>query len=177
MRASASSSTREGDDLAHDIELALEQGLIFEPAPLPDEHLSVVRLGRLYGIAEAGGIDGHIAPAQKNLSFVGNGLLDDGTHDLAAFLVARKEHGADAILTIVGQGETEAAGFSGQEFMRNLHEHAAAVAGLRVCAERRRVIEVQKDFEPFSMMSCDFTLSSFATKPTPQASFSNNEGS
>ena len=86
------------DDLAQDIDAPLERVLIGDSRAAADEDLAMDGLGRLDAFAESRGIDRHVAPAEKELAFVGDDFLDDPFDDLAAFEIARQEQGADRIM-------------------------------------------------------------------------------
>ena len=67
--------------------------------------------------------------------------------DFAAFGIARQEQGADRIMAGRRQRETEPCRLFLEETMRDLDEHAAAVAGLRIGTDRAAVIEIEQNFE------------------------------
>ena len=96
------------------------------------------RLDRLDALAEAGVVDGNVAPADQRLALGGDDLLDD-LLDLGARLrVARHEELADRVMAGLGQRHAELGAFGGEEAVRNLRQHAAAVAERRVGARSRR---------------------------------------
>ena len=112
-----------------------------------DEHLALHRLDRLDALAEVGIVDGHVAPADQRLPFGGDRLLDDRL-DLGARLgVARHEELADGVMAGLGQGEAELGAFLGEEAVRDLGQHAAAVAERRVGAGRAAMVEVDQDLQ------------------------------
>ena len=135
------------DHLAQDEQAALERVLIGDARAAPDEHLTMRRLGRLHGFAETGGIDRHIAPAEETLTFLDNHLLDDVLDQFPPAGVARQEQRAGGVIAGLGQFEAQALRLSGQESMRRLDQHAAAVAGLRVRPDGAAMIEIEQDFE------------------------------
>ena len=134
-----------GDDLAQDVELALEARLVLDVTPAADEHLHVARLGLDHRLAEAGIVGRHVAPAE-NLQALGLGrALDHGLAIDALRLVPRHEHMADGVVTGLGQGDAQRCGHHFQEFVRHLHEHARTVAGKRVGADRAAMGQIFED--------------------------------
>ena len=135
------------DHLAQQEQLALECFLISRGGATLDEDLPVHGLGRLDALAKTRRIDRYIAPAQKDLAFGGNHILDDFLDNGAPFGVARQEQGTDSVIALGGEREAEPLRRAAQEAVGNLHQHAAAVARLRVRADGAAMVEVQKNFE------------------------------
>ncbi len=65
----------------------------------------------------------------------------------AQALVLRQEDVADGIAPLRGQREAELAALVFQEVVRDLHQHAGAVAGQGVGADGATVLEVFEDLE------------------------------
>ena len=135
------------DHLAQQEQLALKGFLVGRADATTDENLLVHGLGRLDALAQTRRIDRHIAPAQKQLAFGGDHVLDDLLDNGAAFDIARQEQGTDGIISLGGKGKAKPLRLVTQEAVGDLHQHAAAVASLGVRADRTAMIEVQEDFE------------------------------
>ncbi len=133
------------DDLARGEEAPLESVLVRDRGRAPDEDLTVERLGLLDADPEVLGVHGHVAPAELRQTLVGENLCDDILDDLASFLVLGQEEHADAVMARLGQGETEGLAFSLEKGVRDLGENAAAVAHLRIGADRTAMVEILKD--------------------------------
>ena len=133
--------------LAHNIKAALEVILILISLSHTNKILRVAGLGWLDALAKARGIDRDIAPAQKHLAFVGNGLFYNVFHNLAAIRVARQKDCANGILAFRRQRDTGARHLLAQKPIRNLNEHAAAVTGLGIRTHSTAVVKVQQNFE------------------------------
>ncbi len=131
--------------LADDEQLALERVGVGVVVAALDENLADHRLDGLDTFAQARSIDRHVAPAQKDLALVGDGL---GQHLLAGFpglAAARQEHHADAIIPRLRQVETGAR--LPEEGVGDLHQDPGAVAGQRVRADGAPVIQVDEDLQ------------------------------
>ena len=61
--------------------------------------------------------------------------------------VARHEELADGVMAGLGQREAELGAFLGEEAVRNLRQHAAAVAERRVRAGRAAMVEIDEDLQ------------------------------
>jgi hypothetical protein len=115
-----------------------------------DEHLAVERLGDgdLGGVRQLGIVDRHVAPAEQHLALVGDALGDELFHVGAQRGVLRHEDVADRIFARGGQGEAQPLCLADEELVRDLHQHAGAVAHLRVGADGATMGEVVEDPEP-----------------------------
>ena len=126
----------------------VEPGLIFlvvrNVGRAADEHLAMERLGRddLRRLRQRRIVDRHIAEAEQRQAFglrrFGDDVLDMG----AKCCVLRHEPVADAVLA--GRRQFDALGrhFLAQEPVRNLHQHAGAVADQRIGADGAAMGEV-----------------------------------
>ena len=112
-----------------------------------DENLPADRLGRLDAFAKTGGVDRRVAPAEKDLPLVGDHLFDNVFDDLTSVRIARQKQRADGVFARLGQDKAEFACFPGEKGMWNLHQHAAAIAGLGVRANRAAMIEIEQDLK------------------------------
>ena len=102
------------NDLAHDVELALEIVVVGDAGAAADEHLAVIGLGDgdLGGVRQLAVVDRHVAPAEQHLALVGDALGDDLLHVVALGGVLRHEDVADRVLTRGGQGEAQPLGLA-----------------------------------------------------------------
>ena len=117
-----------GDNLSHNEKATLEIVFAGEVGGAPDKDLPHHRLDRLHPFAKAGIVDGHVAPAEHAEALRRNDLLDDLVNLTARCGAARHEELADRIVTRLRQVEAELGAFGGEERMRDLGQHAAAVA-------------------------------------------------
>jgi hypothetical protein len=115
------------------------------------------RLGRLHALAETGIVDRHVAPAEELAFRLRRSSLDDARDELAALRVARHEQMRRRRIRRASAARSRASSLPREKTVRNLHQHAAAVAGLRVGADRAAMIEIEQDLQALSTMSCDFT--------------------
>ena len=118
-------------------------------------------------------VDRHRAPAEQLQAL----FLDDARpHALAVgaqALVARHEDVADGVAAGRRQREAELLALLLEEVVRDLNEHAGAVAGQRVGAHGAAMLEVLEDACSASeTIWCDLRPFRSAMKPTPQASCS-----
>jgi hypothetical protein len=134
-----------GDDLAQDVELALELVLGLDRRATADDHLHVERLGRLHRLAERRVVVRHLAPAEQRQAFLRDFLRIGIENDLPPFGVVRHEHRADRVVAGLGQHDVELFGFADEELVRDLHQDARAVAGARIGADRAAMFEVAQD--------------------------------
>ena len=135
------------DDLADDEEPALELVLVGYRGITPDEGLHVHGLGRQDAFAEAGIVDGDGTPAEECLALIGDDPLDDAHDVVTALFPAGQEEKADSVVARLGEGEAEAPAILRKEGMRDLDEHAATVAGLRVGAHGAAMVEIVQDLQ------------------------------
>ena len=133
--------------LADDVERTFEGHVVGQRRVAADEHLAHERLAGLGGLAEGGIVRRHRAPAEEGLPL---GLHDalEALLDLAADgRVAREENDAGAILAGRGQREARLLADLGKELVRDLQEHAGAVAGVGFAAGGAAVVEVGQDLQ------------------------------
>ncbi len=134
------------DGLAQDEEPALERVLIAIRGAR-DEDLAGRRLARLDALAKPRGVDRHVAPSEQSAALLGDGLGDDRLDVGAGRLVLGQEHDADGVVAGRRQLEAGLLRLGNEELVRNLHQHAAAVAGLGVGPGGAAMVEVQQDLE------------------------------
>ena len=134
--------------LAHHIQLALE--LIFRHAlAATDKNLLNVRLGSARHAADGGTLDGRIPPAQHGEAFFAHDTLDDAFAQQARVALDRKKRHADAIFAGRRQGEAELGAFAHKERVRDLNEHAGAIAGFRIAAAGAAMCKVDQNLDAF----------------------------
>ena len=136
---------RVGDDLADQVEPALELLAVSHALGAADEDLPVHRLHGLHHLRQAGVVHRHRAPAQELQA-----LLADDAHPHALAmgaqaLVLRHERVADGVVAGLGQLDLELGALLGQEVVRDLDQDAGAVARDRVGAHRAPVLDVAQD--------------------------------
>ena len=130
-------------------------------------------LARDRGVLRKPGIvDGHVAPAEQLLSLRRDDALDDLLVMRAQRLVARHEEEADAVVAGLGQREAERGAFAREEVVRDLHQHAGAVADQRIGADRAAMREVLQDLQTVGDDLVRAPPFRSAMKPTPQESWS-----
>ena len=136
------------DHLADEEDAALEGVLVLGADAAGDEHLTMHRLDRLDPRAEVGIVDGHVAPTDELLPLGDDRLLDEVFHGGARFGIARHEELADCVMSGLRQAEAELLAFLREEDVRDLGQHAAAVAERRVRAGGAAMIEIDQDLQP-----------------------------
>ncbi len=104
-----------------------------------DEQLAEGRHHRQRGGAEAGGVGGHLAPAQDREALLRGELLDPAAGLRDRLVVTRDERGADGVC--VAPGELEVDDLT-EEPVRDLEQDARAVAGVGLGARGSAVLEV-----------------------------------
>ena len=136
-----------GDDLAQDEQLALERVFVDDVRTAADEDLPLNRLDRLHPLAQVRIVDGNVAPADEVVPFGGDGFLDDRLDFGARRRVARHEELSDRVMAGLGQVQAELFAFVREEGVRNLRQHAAAVAERRVGADGAAMVEIDEDLQ------------------------------
>jgi hypothetical protein len=107
----------------------------------------VHRLGRDHGLRKTGIVARDVAPAEKGEPLGLDHAFDDGLAIDALGLIARHEQMADAVMAGLGQGDAEARAGLAQEFMRDLHKNAGAVACERVGSRGAAMGQVFEDLQ------------------------------
>ena len=127
---------------ADHVQLALERQVVAQPRGAAHENLADAGLARLGGVAEAGIVHGHVAPAQDGLAFFLDDRLQPAFAAAALLGVRRQKHHAHAVRAGVGKVESgRGAGF-GQEAMRSLEQDAGAVARAFFAAAGAAVVQI-----------------------------------
>ena len=135
------------DDLADQVELALEIVLARNRLRPADEDLPMHGLGRPHHVGQLGVGDRHRAPAQKFQALLADQPLPDALAVRAQPLVLRHEDMADRVVAGLRQLDVELGAFLDQEVVRDLDEDARAVAGDRVRTHGTAMLEVLEDVE------------------------------
>ena len=135
------------DDLADDVELALELVLVLDRLGPADEDLPVHRLHGLDHLGQARVVDRHRAPAQELQAF----LADDALHTRSHCARSRSSFGMKIWPTAYSPGlrqlDARLCALFGEERVRDLDQDAGAVAHQRVGADGAAMLEVLEDLE------------------------------
>ena len=128
----------------------LEIILVGDAGTPTDEYLPVGRLGDgdLRGVRQAGVVARHIAPTEEGLALFVDDLGDDLLHGRAHRGVLRHEDETDRVSAGGREGEAQTLRFLCEEGVRDLHQHAGAVAHLRVSADGTAMLEVVENLQP-----------------------------
>ena len=139
---------RVGDRLAQHVEAALENLVVGVGLAAPDEQLPCRRLAAQHALAEHRGVHRHVAPAEQREALLGAETGDDGLDLGTRGPILGQEHDADRVAAALGQRETVLARLRGEELVRDLQEHAATIARLRVGPGGASMVEVEEDLQP-----------------------------
>ena len=131
--------------LAQDVEPAFEFILRYLLLAAADEHLHVLRLGRLDRLTERRIVGRHVAPAEQRQFLARNDLGVDIADDLPPVRILRHEEIADGIFAGGRQFESKLGSLLRKELVRDLHQDAGAVAHARIGADRAAVLEIAKN--------------------------------
>ena len=134
------------DDLAHDVELALERRLVLHLAPVAaDEDLADLRHDRARLRTAFRRVDGHVAPADELQTRLADRALEDLAALVSLIRLARQEHHADAVFAGLGKASFCMRELLLEERVRDLQQDAGAVARQRVAAAGATMLEVGED--------------------------------
>ena len=130
---------------AYQVQLALKGHagvvLLGQTAGALYEHLTDVGHGLKRGAAQRADVDRHLAPAQQGLAVLGHYAAKLLHHMRAALLVPAQEQHAHAVSALLGQTYAQRRADLLEELVRQLCEHARAVAGKLVRARRAAVAQ------------------------------------
>ena len=135
------------DLLADRQDLALERVLVADRQAGGDDRLADDRHGFDHGLAEAGQVGRHVAPADHGLAFLGDDLLEVLDGILARVRVARQEAHRDGIAADGGQRLAVRARPIVEQGVGHLDQAAGAVAHQRIGADRAAMVEVLQDLQ------------------------------
>ena len=132
------------DHLADHVEAPLEGIAVVHAGTAGNEHLADVRLLRPGRLAQARPVGRHVAPAQQRLAVLGDHLRDDAVNSQPLVLIGGQEAHADAVFPRGRKLHPRVMRQKMQRCVRDLDQHAGAVAGVRVAAQGAAVIEVRQ---------------------------------
>ena len=115
--------------------------------PARDDRLADQRHAVQHGLAQAGGIGRHIAPAQQLLAFDLDEMLELLDHDLARLGFARQEAHGHGILAGRRQRDAGLLGPFAEQRIGNLDQDAGAVAHQRIGAHRAAMIQIDEKLQ------------------------------
>ncbi len=130
------------DQLADHVQAPLEGVVIVHAPAAGDEHLADVRLLLPRRPAQARPVCRHVTPAQQRLPLLGDHLGDDAVNAQPQVVVRWQEAHADAVFARARKLHPRLAGQDAQRRVRDLDQHAGAVAGIGVAAQGAAVVEV-----------------------------------
>ncbi len=133
---------RVGDAAADDVELALEIPRIGDLGILPDEDLADRGLVAARGLAEDLALHRHGAPADELLALFTGDVLEDLHRRLALARLGGKKDETGPIFALGRKLDSLLRHFLAEKFVRDLHEHACAVAGERIRPARAAVVHI-----------------------------------
>ena len=133
-----------GDHLAQQVEPRLVFLVVLDLGGTADEDLAMERLGRgdVGRLGQRGIVDRHVAEADQRQAFGLRRLGDDLVDVLARCRVLRHEPVADAVVPDRRQFDALLGHLLAEEAVRNLHQHAGAVAHQRIGADGAAMREV-----------------------------------
>ena len=129
------------DQLADHVQAPLEGVAIVHAPAAGDEHLADVRLLLPRRPAQARPVGRHVAPAEQRLPLLCDHLRDDAVNPQPQVVVGGQEAHADAVFAGAGKLDPRLARQDLQRRVRDLDQHAGAVAGVRVAAQGAAVVE------------------------------------
>ena len=133
--------------LADHVELPLEIEIGGDVCSAADEDLAHERLAGDGGVAEGLVIRRHRAPAEEELPFGLDDLLEDFFHLAADGAVPREIDETGAVLAGFGERDARGLGNFGEKFVRHLDEDARAVTSIGLAASGTTVVEVGENLE------------------------------
>ena len=131
--------------LANDEEFALERVLILYPWTPSHDCLTDHRHRFENGFAQAGRVDGHVAPADQRLTLDPDEMLELSDRDIAGLCLARQKAHSHRVAARLRQIDGRLRGPVAQERMGNLDKAAGAVADRWVRPHRTAMIEIDKE--------------------------------
>ena len=135
------------NDLAHEVELALELVLILHRLRPADENLAMQRLDRFDHIGQRTVVDRHRAEAQEVEPLIANNAGPDALAVLPQAFVAWHEQVAGGVMAGLGQRDFQRLALVLQEGVRNLDQQAGAVASGRLGASGATMLEIFQNRE------------------------------
>ena len=114
--------------LANNEQLALKSVAIWTVCPSLDEHLPDHRFRGADTVAQAGIISRHITPAQQNLAFGGDDMLQGGFAFGTGVQISREKDHADRVVAGGRQFHAEASALGSKKAIGNLQQDTRSVA-------------------------------------------------
>jgi hypothetical protein len=133
--------------LAHDVEAPLERVFVVAIGRPADKDLAMKRFGSDDDRRQAGIVDRNVAPAENVHAFVGDGPLERRCHRLPHLVVLREEDHADGVVAGRRQGEAQPLRLFGEKAVRQLRQHAGAVADQRIGAGGAAMGQILDDLQ------------------------------
>ena len=135
------------DNAARHVQLALEVlagGSRLGPA---QERLHDVRTAAVCRVAQVVRVDGHLAPEQQGHALLRAAVLEHAARVAVALRVLREEQHGDAVVALCGQDVPLALRLPAEQAMRDLEQHAGAVARVLLQALAAAVLQVHEHRE------------------------------
>ncbi len=132
---------------ADDIELALQSIFVHAVGAL-DENLFDIRLRAARQAADGVGIDRCVTPTKYCQAFVLDDLFHNGFALQPLVRFNGEEYHTHAVFAGGGKRKAQAGAFSLKKGMRDLDQHAGAVARLGVATAGATVRQIDQDFDP-----------------------------
>ena len=117
------------------------------PVRAADEDLLDVGLRVARHAADGRAVDGRIAPAEHGEPFLAHDALEDAFALQARVPLHRQERHAHAVFARRRQREAQLGALAREELVRNLNQHAGAVAGFRIAAACAAVRQVDQNLD------------------------------
>ena len=130
--------------LADQVQLPLDLVLVHSLAAA-DEDLLDVRLAVARFAADGGAVDGRVAPAEHGETFLGDDALEYPFALQPVMAFHRKERHAHSVFPRRREREAELRALAREELVRDLNQHAGAVAGFRIAATSAAVGQVDQN--------------------------------
>ena len=133
------------DGSAAHVQLALERLTCVNVGRATQERLQDGGHARLRGGAEVVRVDGHLAPEHQRDAALRAALLERALRIAhARGVVVREEEHGHAVIALVGQKLTLLLGFLAEEAVRDLEQHAGAIAGVALQAGAAAMLKVHE---------------------------------
>ena len=130
--------------LADGEQFALERILVLDLRAMRDDRLADQRHLLEHGLAQAGRVGRHIAPADQDLAFILDEALELLDDDIAGLGFGRQEAHGDGVVAGLWQRHARPLRPIAQQGIGNLDQAAGAVAHQRVGADRATMVQIDK---------------------------------
>ena len=132
--------------LAHHVQLALQLDVVHALGAAHEDLLDV-GLRHARHAPDGAAVDGRIPPPQHRQPFLAHDPLHDALALQPRMRFHRQEHHAHAVLARGRQREPQFGAFAREETVRDLNQHARAVAGFRVATARAAMRQVDQNLD------------------------------